>query len=78
MPSTDSCVHQTAFGLVVEGGVEKDSATVIVPLTFCPLAGETNETGGAVGVGVAVGEGLCLFETLTFSETVRSSWFDDE
>jgi hypothetical protein len=78
-PSTDKCVHQTALGLVVEGGAEKDSATEIVPLTFCPLTGETNETTGpGVAVGVAVGVGLCLFETLTFSETVRSSWLDDE
>jgi len=64
---------------VVEGGVEKDSATVIVPLTFCPLAGDTNETTEPVGVGVAVGVALCLwFETLISSDTVRSSWLDDE
>jgi hypothetical protein len=31
-----------------------------------------------VGVDVGVGEGECLLETLTFSETVRRSWFDDE
>lgn len=77
-PSTDKWVHQTAFGLVVDGGVEKDSATVIVPLSFCPLTGETNETTGP-GVAVAVGVAVCLWlETLTTSETVRISWLDDE
>jgi Na+-translocating ferredoxin:NAD+ oxidoreductase RnfE subunit len=76
VPSTDSCVHQTELGFVVEGVVEKDSATVIVPLTVCPLTGDRNLTTEPLGVGV--GLGLRLFETLTFSETVCSSWFDEE
>jgi Na+-translocating ferredoxin:NAD+ oxidoreductase RnfE subunit len=64
--------------LVVDGGVEKDSAAVIVLLSFCPLTGETNQTTSP-GVAVAVGVAVCLwFETLTTSETVRSSWSDDE
>ncbi len=65
---------------MVEGAVEKDSATVIVPLSVCPVTGETNETTG-LGAGVAVADGVavCLrFETLTSSEAVCSSWLEDE
>jgi hypothetical protein len=38
---------------VADGVDEKDSATLIEPLTVCPLVGETNETT-APGVVVLV------------------------